>query len=390
MTNSVDLSVARVSSVKFFMYTQLRQQLEFMSQNSINVTALANEDGLADIYTEIDGVKFIAVDIPRTIHLFRDIKVVFALYRIFKRNNFDIVHSTTPKGGLVCSIASKLAGVKVRLHTFTGQSWVTKTGFKRKLLMYAERLVAKLCTRCYADSESQRQFLIDNNILSPDSITVLGKGSIAGVDVQRFEPSNYSDTDRAILRDTLGVPKNGFLILFVGRVTEDKGIKELIAAFNVLIGRNLDAYLLFVGPLEADGHEFLANLHNPVIKKRIISVGYSDVPEKYMCSSDVLCLPSYREGFGTVVIEAAVTGLPAVGSNIYGLSDSIVAGETGLLVPPRDSIKLADALERLAMSPDFRSYLAKNARARALQNFSSDYVNSLVVDEYRNVMDDLR
>jgi glycosyltransferase involved in cell wall biosynthesis len=230
---------------------------------------------------------------------------------------------------------------------------------------------------------SQKQFLIENGVSADARLIVLGRGSLAGVDLNRFNPSCFSVDNKCELRKELTVPDESLIILFVGRVTLEKGIKELLTAFEYILSNDIDAYLVLVGPFEPDGQACLDRFSNLTVKGKIRIVGYSTEPEKYMAISDGLCLPSYREGFGTVVIEAAAMGVPTVGSDIYGLSDAIVHEETGILVPAKNSRLLGVALCRVLCDVEFRTEMAIKARKRALDYFDSTYIGGLVIDEYK-------
>lgn len=381
------MRVARVSTVSFFVISQLRFQVEYLEKCGADVTVISDDD---DQLGESNAAKtfkhFIRVRIARKIAPLADIRAIWSLYWLFRKIKFDVVHSTTPKAGLLCAIAAWLAGVPVRLHTFTGQAWVELGGPMRWVARRCDWLIGFLNTRCYADSESQRRFIIAERIVRAEKIAVAGAGSLAGVDLGRFNPERFSDRECLTLRDSLGIPAGVPVLLFVGRITRDKGIGELLEAFARLKRAGSPAHLVLVGPIDADsgaggGISTLqsgqtADLH---------AVGFSACPESYMAMADVLCLPSYREGFGTVVIEAAAMGLATVGTNIYGLTDAIQDGETGLLVAPRDVDALADALDKILADDLLRVRLGSAARRRATMLFDADRVNAQIMDEYRKL-----
>lgn len=377
------LYIARVSTVKFFIYTQLYTQLKMIKSKGIDLTVISSQDdSLSDDANDLSEFNFIGVNIPRNISPLKDLAALLKLIRIFKAEKFDIVHSTTPKAGLLCAIAGKVTGVKIRLHTFTGQPWSTMTGLKRTILLSCDKLIGYLNTCCYTDSLSQKKFLIENGVGVDSKLLVLGQGSLAGVDLNRFNPSRFSVNNKFELRKELTISDESLIILFVGRVTLEKGVKELLAAFEYVLSQDVDACLVFVGPFELDSQACLDRIVNLKVKEKIRVVGYSSEPEKYMAISDVLCLPSYREGFGTVVIEAAAMALPTVGSDIYGLSDAIINGETGVLVPPKNSQLLGVTLSKVLCDVDLIARMAANAQKRALDHFDSSYIGGLVIDEY--------
>ncbi len=382
MTELLGIKVARVATTTFSTLTQLCPQLEAIHNAGCEITIISTKDELSTSFSRLDFVKFKPIMIRREISLLIDLISLFRLSYFFVTNKFNIVHSITPKAGLLCAIAAKLACVPVCLHTFTGQPWVTKRGFKRTLLQFCDRVIGRLNTCCYADSISQRDFLIENNICSPDKIKVLGSGSLAGIDLARFSQDNFSCEEKSTLRSTLGLNEKTNIILFVGRITEEKGVYELISAFKN-INHIENKALLVVGDFENQIEESIRSHAKSLCGEKIIFTGFTHKPEQYIAIADVLCLPSYREGFGTVVIEAAAMGVPTVGTRIYGLSDAIIDGVTGILVEPKQVEKLTGALISILDDHDLRNKLSENAKYRAQKEFDSRQFSRLVVEEYR-------
>lgn len=372
------IKVARISTVAFFVETQLRSQILDIAHAGAEVTVVASE---AALECEIPGVRYVSIDIPRKIKILRDFSALLRLWLFFRRSDFDIVHSTTPKAGLLCSLAARLAGVPVRLHTFTGQPWVGLTGIKRFLSKTSDKLIVRLNTHCYADSGSQKEFIVKSGVARQEQVSVLGSGSLAGINLERFNPRRFSEGDNNSLRTELGIASCTSVLLFVGRISRDKGLAELLAAFQKIIAGGGDRVLILLGPSETDIESVLSKLEYKV-RQKIIMPGFSSEPERFMAIADILLLPSYREGFGTVVVEAAAMGLPAIGTDIYGLSDAIVAGETGLLVPVKCADELAIAINKLLGDPILRRGMSCKARDRVVREFSSQRVSGLVIDDY--------
>jgi glycosyltransferase involved in cell wall biosynthesis len=370
--------------VPFFIVTQLSAPINALKESGAAVTIISSDDELGGELRKLVGSDFIPLKMVREINPLQDLVSLVMLIRIFSKNKFDIVHSTTPKAGLLCAVAGKIAGVKIRLHTYTGQPWVTMHGLKKSLLKFCDRVIGFLNTRCYTDSFSQQDFLIVEQVVKSNKISVLGQGSFAGVDLKRFDAARFNEGDRALLKRDLGIKAESKVIVFVGRITKDKGVNELIKAFELLVSEGADVFLLFVGPYEPDGVAIVDSISSDKVLSRIKTVGFSSIPEKYMAVGDLLCLPSYREGFGTVVIEAAAMGLPTVGTSIYGLTDAVVDGETGLLVPVGDYIGLADALRLLVSDDEVLKSMSVAAKERALTVFDSQKYSALLLAEYRS------
>ena len=374
--------IARVSTVPYFVVSQLKGQIEYLSRMGEKVVVVTSPGPELKMITA-ENVSVETVEIPRSIQPLRDLMALFRLFRCFRRYHFAIVHSTTPKAGLLCAVAGVLSRVPVRLHTFTGQPWVNLTGPVRQFARWADWVIGRLSTGCYADSESQREFLVAEGVVPASKIGVIGKGSLAGVDLQRFDPARWSGGEKSALRRELGLSESGRTILFVGRITNDKGVGELLKAFEALLHQDYDLDLLLVGPLDAElGGKAGLDVEALAKLSRVHHVGYTDCPERYMAISDFLCLPSYREGFCTVVIEAAAMGLPTLGTRIYGLSDAVEDDVTGLLVPPRNVEALAGAMRAMLDDQSRLARMGKAARARCIEYFDAAYVNSLLVAEY--------
>lgn len=376
------LNIARVSTVPFFMLTQLKSQIDFFASRGMTVTVITSAEDFPGQMNKIERANYISVNISRNISLGSDIVSLIRLFRVFRSRKFDVVHSTTPKAGLLCAIASYAAGVPIRLHTFTGQPWATMSGVKKNILKICDRVIGTLNTHCYADSPTQKNFLVENSIIKKESISVLGQGSLAGVDLTRFNKARYPSEFVSELRSTLGIPLNGKVILFVGRITPEKGIQELMDAFIKVAAADDLIHLLLVGPVEEKGCGVIDAFASDRAWARVHQVGFTNEPEKFMALADVLCLPSYREGFGTVVIEAAAMGIPTVGTSIYGLSDAVVDGVTGLLVPPRDANALGRALAILLDDIALLQEMGKRANVRAVEEFDSARISNLMLNEY--------
>ena len=305
------------------------------------------------------------ISILREISLIADIKTLLQLIIYFFRNKYRVVYSISPKAGLLCMFAAWLACVPIRIHTFTGQVWVTKKGILKFLLKMLDRITAKFATVVIVDSLSQRDFLIDHNIVSDGKSIVLGDGSISGVDVDRFcmRPSI-----RKIIRTDLDVDNSTIIFLFIGRLKKEKGVFELAKAFNKISKNRNDLELWFVGPDEDNVQDDLKSITLDC-NGTIQFFPYTTTPEDYFTASDIYCLPSYREGFGSTIIEAAACGIPAIGSNIYGITDAIIDGETGVLVEKGNVDALASAMLSLANDSSMREKLGESAKQRALEKF---------------------
>ena len=342
------------------------------------VTAVASFAPEDESFPWPKEISRVAIPIARPIAPWSDLLALLALWRLIRQQRFDLVHSITPKAGLLAMLAAALAGVRLRLHTFTGQVWVTRTGFMRVLLRSADRLIARLATQVLADSASQRDFLIAQGIVTASKSAVLAHGSICGVDTARFRPDAAA---RERVRSRHGIPSGAIVFLYLGRMNRDKGMLDLAQAFGEVGARHSDAHLLLVGPDEGNLSADI-NRAAAVCVDRLHRAGLTDRPQDYFAAADVFCLPSYREGFGTAIIEAAAAGVPAIGSRIYGVTDAIVEGETGLLFEAGKIQQLVQSMRTLAGDASLRSRMGENARARVAHDFSSTVVTAALLEYY--------
>jgi glycosyltransferase involved in cell wall biosynthesis len=359
----------------------LRDQIRKLSAE-YDVTVVANLSQSSGLLQMGCNVSFRDIHIERKVVPWKDFKAFLALLNLLWKEKFDVVHSVTPKAGLLAMSAAFLARIPNRLHTFTGQVWATKQGIARRLLRWMDRLIFRFSTWCYVDSHSQREFLLAERVVTDSASSVLLSGSISGVDIKRFAPSVDA---RMKIRSGLNIPGDSLVFLFLGRLTEDKGVMDLVRAFDRLASEKKNIVLLVVGPDEAGVQQQVTSSTETAIG-RVLFVEYTDRPEDYMNAADVFCLPSYREGFGSVIIEAAAVGIPSIGSRIYGISDAIVDGETGLLHEAGDADDIYLQMMKLGQDREMRVKMGAVAQQRVKKHFTSDLLTAAVVDEYKKIL----
>ena len=327
--------VTVVSSVNAFLLGHLR-----LLSTRYDITVFVNTSDLEFLTKQGVYVKVVSCNIIRKVNLLRDLLCLIGLIAFFLKDKPLAVHSITPKAGLLAMLAAFFSRVPFRVHTFTGQVWANKTGPKRWLLKILDCLIGKLSTYNIVDSHSQKDFLIQENVLTKKKSIVFGSGSVSGVDLNKFK---YSKNAHDHIRAQLSIPPNSFVFIYLGRLNKDKGVLDLAFAFSQIQDKR--AYLIMVGPDELDLNDQIENLAGDN-RTRLRMVGFSNEPYRYLSASDVLCLPSYREGFGSVIIEAAAMGVPAIASNIYGISDAIQNKKTGLLHQPKDVDAIRNCMEK--------------------------------------------
>ena len=329
-----------------------------------------------------DAVKRLEVPMERHISPLRDLRSLWRLVRVFRRERPDMVHSMTPKAGLLCMLAAWITRVPVRVHMFTGLVFPTATGLKRRILMATDRLTCACATHVLPEGEGVKLDLLDNGI-TRKPIKVLGYGNCRGIDLDRFDPTlSEVQAEAAKLRKP-----EVFTFIAIGRLVGDKGINELVAAFSRL-NRELPATrLILVGPQEKEldplSSATLSEIEsNPAIE----AVGNQADVRPWLIAADCHVLASYREGFPNVVIEAGAMGLPQIVTDINGANEIIVEGKNGTIVPPRDSDALYQAMKRMINDPDWRPQLDANARQMIASRYEQGYVRRCLYDFYKEIL----
>ena len=346
----------------------LLKHIEILS-NEYEITIVSNSN--LDLSQEYK-IKCLSKYIPlnRKINFLEDIKSVILLYRFLKKEKFNLVLSVSPKAGLISSISSFLARIENRIHFFTGQVWATKRGIFRFILKSVDKLMATLNTNNLIDSPSQKEFLIREKVIQDEKSTVLLKGSISGVDVNKF---SFSEEIKLELKDKYKIKNDDIVFMFIGRLNTDKGIFDLVLAFDKLLKEYENVKLFLIGPDED-------NIENQICEflkfKNVIRIDYVSNPQEILNVADVLVLPSYREGFGTIVIEAASMGIPCIASNIYGLNDAIVNNKTGLLHKVKDIDDMIEKYEYLIENKNKIKEYGVNAKVRVYNNFKDEQLSN--------------
>ena len=362
----------------------LKGQLSFLSAY-YDVTAISGAGKDLDEVKEREAVKIHAISMERQISPLKDFVSLWKLYRYFKKEKPDIVHSITPKAGLLSMIAAKLAGVPVRMHTFTGLIFPTKRGVMQKLLILMDKILCYFATHIYPEGMGVKNDLIAYKITNKP-LKVLANGNVNGIDSSFFDRSLFGDNDNKVLRSHLEIEADDFIFIFVGRLVGDKGINELIQAFTGLQAKVNERIpkLLLVGPLESKLDPLApASMKEIEVNDGIISVGFQDDIRPYFTIADALVFPSYREGFPNVVLQAGAMELPAIVSNINGCNEIINEGENGLIIPVKEVQALKNAMLKLLNDQELYNKLKENARPRIVDNYEQSVVWQAILEEYR-------
>ncbi|WP_271784567.1 glycosyltransferase family 4 protein [Aquimarina algiphila] len=378
--------IIRVTTVPISLGKLLQGQLQFMSQH-YDVIGVSGKGGdTLEKVSKQEGVRVIPIEMTRKITPVQDLKAVFALYRLFKKEKPDIVHSHTPKAGTLSMLAAKLAGVPHRLHTIAGLPLLEATGAKRTLLNTVEKLTYACATKIYPNSTGLNDIIIKHKFTSPKKLKVIANGSSNGIDTSFFDPGLYSDEDNLKLSQSLGINSSDTVIVYVGRLVRDKGIHELIDAFKKLNAESANAKLLLVGTYEKDLDPLSPETEEEInTNPNIIMVGWQDDVRPYFAISDILTFPSYREGFPNVVMQAASMGLASIVTDINGCNEIITDGSNGKIIAVKDAEQLFENMKVLVNDDTLRTTLAANARTSITSRYERKVVWNAILEEYRQL-----
>ena len=358
-------------------------QVDFLRGQGWDVGVVSSPGRLLDDFAKKHGVDAYAVKMNRAITPGEDADAVMRVTDFLLDYNPDIVHSHTPKGGLVGMVAARAAMVPVRVYHMRGLLTATARGIKKTLFAQAERTSCNLAHAVVCQSPSLRQFAVESRLVKPLKAVVFRNGS-NGIDaLGRFNPDNVSGLD---VRRELGIDEDDFVIGFVGRIVGDKGVPELVDAFRAVKGRHPNAHLIVVGPFET--RDSVPDWVERALREdpNVHLVGFvRDLP-RYYEAMDVVALPSHREGFPNVPLEAAAMAVPTVTTDAVGCVDAVVDGVTGTVVPVRDARRLAEALLRYAEDPGLRATHGAQARARVLEEFQPEHIHRASLELYEQLL----
>ncbi len=360
---------------------------ELKEKEGYEVVAVSSPGKDLEIVANREGVRTHGVPMERHISPLKDLKSLWGLIRVFRKERPTMVHSMTPKAGLLSMMAGWICSVPVRIHTFTGLVFPTSTGLKQKILILTDRITCACATHVIPEGEGVKTDLTNYRI-TRKPLRILGHGNVKGIDMKRFDPTREEILSEAKrIRRELKISDDDFVFVFVGRLVGDKGINELVEAFGRLRNKHPRCRLILVGPEEADLDPLRPETLREISENDgIEAVGsQTDVRPWYMVGN-VFVFPSYREGFPNCVIEAGAMGMPSIVTDINGSREIILHGENGVIIPSKDANALYDAMERMMTDADTRNRMASNARQLIASRFEQSYVRQCLKDFYREVL----
>jgi len=349
------------------------------------VVLLSSPGPELDAAREKHGVRTIEVPMERHISLKRDVAALWQLVKMFRRERPTMVHSMTPKAGMLCMVAAWMTRVPVRVHTFTGLVFPTATGQKRRVLMATDWLTCACATHIIPEGEGVKNDLLKNGI-TKKPLRVLGYGNVRGVNMERF--SRRPEVMELVTRKSLK-SHNCFTFLFVGRIVRDKGINELVLAFTRLYKADKSIRLVLVGWFEDELDPISEETRRAISEcAGIEAVGVKKGDEllAYYAASDCFVFPSYREGFPNTVLEAGAMGLPSIVTDINGSREIIVQGKNGIIIPPKNEDALYEAMWRIVHDPGKCKAMAVEARPLIASRFEQCFVRKCLYDFYDEIL----
>lgn len=371
--------IIRASTVPTSLETFCKDTLRELSQN-YEVIALSSPGKDLETIGKREGVRTIAIEMQRHISPLKDIVSLVKLIRLMKKERPWLVHSMTPKAGLLCMVAAKFARIPNRVHTFTGLIWPTAKGLKRHILILTDKILCHCATHIIPEGEGVKKDLIRRHI-THKPLHILANGNVRGIDLTHYQRSTE------VMQEAKNIAKRDiFTFIFVGRIVKDKGINELIEAFTRLHSQCQATRMLLVGHMEHDLDPLpketitTINTHNA-----IEAVGEKDDVRPWMAAADALVFPSYREGFPNVVIEAGAMGLPSIVTDINGSNEIIINHQNGIIIPPHDSNALYLAMKEMLDNKTLRDNLASKSRDLVAKRYDCKIVRKALYDFYASL-----
>lgn len=378
----------RITTVPISLKLLLSGQMRFMQESGWEVLMVSADGKEVDQICRKEGCRHIVIPFTRKITPFQDLVCLWKLYKLFKKEKPDIVHSHTPKAGFLGMWAAKLAGVKHRIHTVAGLPLMVAEKQKKSILTKVEKHTYTSATEVWPNANSLKKIILDAGLASDQKVKVLGYGSSNGVDLKVFNRENLKENHLVAATMRIMPSENDFIILAIGRLVKDKGIEELVEAF---LGSKLAnrAKLVLLGAFEQD----LNPLSDETIRKiqdhpRIVHIEWTDHVAHYLAMADVLVHASHREGFPNVLLEAGAMQVPIICSDIPGNNDIVSNKKTGLLFPVKNVKVLQDALEFAYVKRDYMLQLAEALYVQIIERYDRIHVHQLILSEYQRLLEE--
>ncbi|EJF08477.1 glycosyltransferase family 4 protein [Pontibacter sp. BAB1700] len=375
----------RITTVPLSLQKLITGQLPYMRSKGFEPVMVSAAGPESEAVVQEQATPLIEIVMTRKITPVQDIKALWQFYRLCKKHKPAIVHSHTPKAGIIGMLGAKLAGVPVRLHTVAGLPLMETNGKTRQVLEAVEKLTYACATKVYPNSTVLKDYILQSRFCGPDKVKVIGNGSSNGINTAFFHRSQLDAAKLEELKAQLGIKPDDFVFVFIGRLVKDKGIQELVTAFKKLQGEHQQVKLLLVGPFEQDldpiDDSILQEIEN---NPAILSVGFQHDVRPYLAISQALAFPSYREGFPNVPMQAGCFDLPSIVTDINGCNEIIQHSENGLIVPPKSMEELYTAMLTFINDKESFAYMQSQARRMIVERYEQTHFWELLLQEYQD------
>lgn len=377
----------RITTVPISLSKLLTGQMRFMKANGFDVMMVSSEGTGIEQIINYEGCNHVVIPFTRKITPIQDIKCILILIQTFKRHKPDIVHTHTPKAGLLGMFAAWICNVPVRLHTVAGLPFQTTTGFKRRLLMNIEKITYMCSNEVWPNSCSLKEYILDNELCDPNKLKVIGRGSTNGIDPEDFKVESLEPRTLSTIKEKIKYNNRNKYLLFVGRVVKDKGIEELVRVFKRFdqIFENLN--LIIVGPYEQELDPISPQVINEIENNsKIFFVGFSNEVKYFMYLADIFIFPSHREGFPNVPMQAALMDCPVIASNITGNIDIIENNVNGRLFEKGNEADLFSTINKALLEMAETNRMAKKLKEKVIKYYNRNLIHSLILEEYLQLL----
>ena len=373
----------RITTVPLSLEKLLENQGRYFKTH-YNITFVSSNVNRLKEVADNQGVGHFPLEMTRKITPLKDLRCLIRLYHFLRKEKPLIVHTHTPKAGIVGILAARLAGVPIRLHTIAGLPLMETSGLKRMLLMTVERLTYRCATKVYPNAQGLFNFVVEKRLAPKEKLKLIGKGSSNGIDTEYFSKKQITESQIKTLRKSIDLNTNDFIYCFVGRLVGDKGINELVSAFHAVHEKLPSSKLLLVGPFESDLDPLQPAMQKIIhTHPNIITTGFQVDIRPYLALSDVFVFPSYREGFPNVVLQAVAMEVPCIVSNINGCNEIIQEEESGAIVPPKQVQPLIEKMKNFFHQKEHRKIYAKKAKQFVQTHFEREQFWNYLLEEYK-------
>ena len=381
------IKLIRITTVPMALRYLLPGQMHFMANNSFDVLMIsADGKELAEVIAK-EQCRHIIVPMTRKITPLQDLKCLLRLIKIFRKEKPDIVHTHTPKAGLLGMLAAKFCGVKVRIHTVAGLPLMVEKGFKHQLLKFIEKLTYASANHIWPNSNSLMQFIIKNKLCKTAKLSIIAKGSTNGIQLNRFNKENLQPEIIDEIKTQINYSANNIYLLCIGRLVVDKGIGELVHVFTRLQKANDNLVLILVGEYETTLDPLPSEtLHEIEINPSIIHINWTTQVEYYMKLADLFVFPSHREGFPNVLLQAGAMGLPVICSHITGNIDIVTNNETGLIFDSGNEQQMLKLLQYALLHPQHMQNMAKKLQQEIKENYPRENIWQNMLEAYKSLV----